>query len=173
MAYASVTTGYHAGGLTDSIPATAPQGNTYRPEHVTDYEAGLKGRCFDNRVQLNTDVFYYDYKDLQVGVLGSAFFPTTYNASKARLMGAELEGSWLITNDDRFVSFSTIYEDSKYIDYCVPSAYYTGTGPITTCPNVANRATTTAANLSNNVPKWAGNASYQHTFPSHRRVAVR
>jgi iron complex outermembrane recepter protein len=162
MAYASVTTGYHAGGLTDSIPATAPQGNTYKPEHVTDYEAGIKSRWLDNRLQLNSDVFYYDYTNLQVGVLAPPFFPTTFNAEKARLYGWELEGSWLITKDDLF-SFSTIYEDSKYLDYCVPSALYSGSGPITTCPNgelgynYANRP-------FSNVPKWAGNANFRHTF---------
>jgi iron complex outermembrane receptor protein len=163
MAYASVTTGYHAGGLTDSIPATAPQGNTYQPEHVTDYEAGLKGRWFDNRVQLNTDLFYYDYKNLQVGVLAPPFFPTTYNASKARLMGAEFEGSWLISADDLF-SFSTIYEDSRYLDYCVPSAFYTGSGPIVTCPD-GEQGYDYSNQPFSNVPKWAGNASYQHIFP--------
>jgi iron complex outermembrane receptor protein len=163
MAYASVTTGYHAGGLTDSIPATAPQGNTYRPEHVTDYEAGLKGRWFDNRVQLNTDVFYYDYKDLQVGVLAPPFFPTTYNANKARLMGAEFDGSWLISANDLF-SFSAIYEDSRYLDYCVPSAFYTGSGPIVTCPN-GEQGYDYSNQPFSNVPKWAGNVSYQHIFP--------
>jgi iron complex outermembrane receptor protein len=162
MAYASVTTGYHAGGLTDSIPAVAPQGNVYRPEHVTDYEAGIKGRWFDNRVELNSDVFYYDYKDLQVGVLAPPFFPTTYNADKARLMGWEMEGSWLITPAD-LVGFSTIYEDSKYIDYCVPSAFYNGSGPITTCPSGVPGYNYTDQPFAN-VPKWAGNFNYQHTF---------
>ncbi len=170
LGYVSVTTGYHAGGLTDSIPATAPQGNTYRPEHVTDYEAGIKGRWFDNRVQLNGDFFYYDYRDLQVGVLAPPFFPTTYNANKARLLGVELEGSWLVTRDD-LLNLSLIYEDSTYLDYCVPSGIYNGTGPITTCPsgelgyNYSNQAFT-------NVPKWAGTASFQHTFdlPNGARV---
>jgi iron complex outermembrane receptor protein len=162
LGYISVTTGYHAGGLTDSIPATAPQGNTYRPEHVTDYEAGIKGRYFDNRLQLNGDFFYYDYRDLQVGVLAPPFFPTTYNANKARLLGLELEGSWLASAADLF-NWSFIYEDSKYLDYCVPSAFYNGSGPISTCSsgepgyNYANQP-------FNNVPKWAGAASYQHTF---------
>ena len=162
LGYVSVTTGYHAGGLTDSIPASAPQGNTYRPEHVRDYEAGVKGRWFDNRVQLNGDVFYYDYRDLQVGVLAPPFFPTVYNANKARLMGVELEGTWLITAND-LAAFSTIYEDSTYLDYCVPSAFYNGSGPITTCSsgqqgyNYDNRS-------FSNVPKWAGTVSFQHTF---------
>jgi iron complex outermembrane receptor protein len=162
MGYASVTTGYHAGGLTDSIPAAAPQGNVYRPEHVKDYEAGLKGRWFDNRVQLSSDVFYYDYRDLQVGVLAPPFFPTTYNANKARLMGWELEGNWLITSDD-LAGISTIYEDSKYLDYCVPNAFYNGSGPITTCPS-GGTGYNYASQAFNNVPKWAGNLNYQHTF---------
>lgn len=163
LGYVSVTTGYHAGGLTDSIPAIAPQGNTYRPEHVKDYEAGIKGRWFDNRVQFNTDVFYYDYRDLQVGVTAPPFFPTTYNANKARLAGWETEGSWLITQYD-LVGFSTIYEDSKYLDYCVPSAYYIGNGAITLCPS-GELGYNYASQPFANVPRWAGTLNYQHTFP--------
>ena len=163
LGYVSVTTGYHAGGLTDSIPAVAPQGNTYRPEHVKDYEAGIKGRWFENRVQFNTDVFYYDYRDLQVGVTAPPFFPTTYNANKARLEGWETEGSWLITQYD-LLGFSTIYEDSKYLDYCVPSAYYLGNGAITTCPS-GELGYNYASQSFANVPKWAGTLNYQHTFP--------
>jgi iron complex outermembrane receptor protein len=162
MAYASVTTGYHAGGLTDSIPATAPQGNTYRPERLTDFEAGLKGRFFDNRLQINGDVFYYNYHDLQVGVLAPPFFPTTYNANRARLFGVELEGSWRATVDD-LLGFSVIYENSKYLDYCVPSAYYNGSVPITTCPSGVQGYNYDSLPFSN-VPRWAGNLSYQHTF---------
>ena len=130
---------------------------------MTDYEAGIKGRWFENRVQLNSDFFYYDYKDLQVGVLAPPFFPTTYNAKKARLMGLEFEGSWLISRDDLF-SFSAIYEDSKYLDYCVPSGSYTGTGPIVTCDNGQPGYDYTNQSFAN-VPRWAGNLSCQHTFP--------
>jgi iron complex outermembrane receptor protein len=162
LGYVSATTGYHAGGLTDSIPATAPQGNVYRPERVTDYEAGLKGRWFDNRVQVSSNVFYYDYKDLQVGVLAPPFFPTTYNAQKARLMGWETDASWLVTRND-LLGLSAIYEDSKYLEYCVPSAFYNGSGPITTCADGV-----TGYNYSNRpfggVPRWAGNLNYRHTF---------
>lgn len=162
MGYASVTTGYHAGGLTDSIPATAPQGNTYRPERVTDYEAGVKGRYFNNRLQVDGDVFYYDYRDLQVGATAPPFFPTVYNANKARLEGLELEGSWLMSASDLF-NWSAIYEDTAYLDYCVPAAYYLGSVPISTCPS--GEQGYNYANLPfSNVPKWAGSAGYQRTF---------
>ena len=171
MSYVSVTTGYHAGGLTDSIPAAAPQGNVYRPEHVKDYEAGLKGRWFDNRVQLNSDVFYYDYRDLQVGVLAPPFFPTTYNANKARLMGWELEGNWLITPED-LAGFSTIYEDSKYLDYCVPNAFYNGSGPITTCPS-GGTGYNYASQAFTNVPKWARQLELSAHLPCPGRRKAR
>jgi iron complex outermembrane recepter protein len=61
------------------------------------------------------------------------------------------------------LGLSTIYEESKYLDYCVPSAFYNGSGPITTCQD--GQAGYDYTNRPfNNVPKWAGNLSYQHTF---------
>ncbi len=162
LAFASVSTGYHAGGLIDTIPANAPTGNAYRPEHVTDYELGIKSRSLDGRLQINGDVFYYDYRDLQVGVIAPPFFPTTYNAHKARLYGAELQGTWLATSADR-LSVSAIYESAKYVDYCVPSAEFSGSIPVTICPDGQlgyDYSNTAFAN----VPRWAGTLGYRHIF---------
>jgi len=163
LGYLSATTGYHAGGLDDTVPATAAQGNVYSPEKVIDYEAGIKARWYDNRLQVNANIFYEDYTDMQVGVTSvQASLPGIYNADKARLMGAELSSSWLITKDD-LLRYSFIYEDSRYVSFCVPSALYTGSGPITQCAS-GQMGYNYSAFPFNYVPKWAGNLSYQHTF---------
>ncbi len=62
MTYAQVTTGYKSGGF--DTTATPPK--AYLPESVTAYELGIKNRFLENRLQLNADVYYYAYQNLQV-----------------------------------------------------------------------------------------------------------
>jgi hypothetical protein len=85
-------------------------------------------------------------------------------------MGAELDGTVLLSAVD-LVSVSVIYEDSKYLDYCVPSAFYTGSGPISTCPNGKPGYNYDQQPFSS-VPRWPGNASYEHIFELPNAGAV-
>ena len=78
MAYASVSTGYKAGGFADKVDscnyhlcaATGKPGEAtflpYGPETVTNFELGYKGRFLDNRLSLSATAFYMRYKDMQL-----------------------------------------------------------------------------------------------------------
>lgn len=112
LAYASVTTGFKAGGLNIGGNIT-PQ--AYSPEKVTNYELGLKTHFFDNRVRLYGDVFYMDYTNLQVTQL-SGTAEITNNAAKAKIYGTELEGEWRVTPQDRINGFLD-YLHASYSDY--------------------------------------------------------
>lgn len=85
LLYASVTTGFKAGGI-----ALGGCANTYDPEELTAYEAGLKTFFADRRVRLNVSAFYYEYENLQANIytVGGA---TVENASNATQYGAEIE----------------------------------------------------------------------------------
>jgi outer membrane receptor protein involved in Fe transport len=65
MAYASVSTGYRTGGVSETDPAIV----LYRPETNTSYEAGVRARIFDNSVSLNLTAFREIYRDMQVQFL--------------------------------------------------------------------------------------------------------
>ena len=70
--YASVSTGFKAGGFNDFSPATgsiAP----YKPEQLTAYEIGYKGQPLAG-VTFTSSAFYYDYSADQV--TGLTLFPT-------------------------------------------------------------------------------------------------
>ena len=57
----STKSGGFFNGITFSSAALAP----YKPEHLTDYEAGVKTSLFGRLLQLDGSVFYYDYGDYQ------------------------------------------------------------------------------------------------------------
>ena len=69
MLYADVATGYVPGGLNAGNPAlpTAPTqfAPTFDSETNTAYEIGSKNRFFENRLQLNGDVYLYNFRNYQ------------------------------------------------------------------------------------------------------------
>lgn len=122
LAYANVATGYKAGGYIDGNNANGD--NTYRPELLTSFEAGIKGRFMDNKLRLSAAVFSYDYKDLQVSYI--AFNPLingigtiTNNAAKAKNTGLELEGK-LAVSDSGTVNFALGLLNAKYSSFTLP-----------------------------------------------------
>lgn len=85
MLYASATRGFKSGILT--IGTLNPPVN---PELIWSYEAGVKSTLLDNRLSVNSAVFYSDFKDLQVNrIEGNSI--TTLNAASAEIKGVELE----------------------------------------------------------------------------------
>ena len=123
LAYASVATGYKAGGYVDGNNSNAD--NTYRPELLTSFEAGLKGRFLDNKLRLSAAVFSYDYKDLQVSYIAinpaanNSIGTITKNADRARNIGLELEGK-LAVSDSGTVNFGLGLLNAKYSSFILP-----------------------------------------------------
>ena len=62
LLYASIETGYRAGGFNPDA--------AYGPETITAYTIGSKNRFLDNRLQLNIEGFYWEYNDQQLSFLG-------------------------------------------------------------------------------------------------------
>ena len=122
LGYAHVATGYKAGGYFDGNNATGD--NTYRPELLTSFEAGIKGKFLDNRLRVSAAVFSYDYKDLQVSYvainpLTNSAGTITTNAAKATNKGLELEGKFAVT-DSGTLNFALGFLDAKYKSFIFP-----------------------------------------------------
>ena len=86
MGYLAVSRGFQSGGWNLQTPQVAPFG----PETLDDFEAGVKFADRAQRVRANLNVFYYDYRDVQVSAitpLGNA----TVNAASAEAYGLELQ----------------------------------------------------------------------------------
>jgi len=103
---ATATKGYRTGFAETVIGSTII--NTVAPEFMWAYELAYRSRWLDNRLQLNGNIFYYDYKNQQVAVDNPAAVGSTItaNAGKSHLYGAEIEGRWLVV--EGFTVFSSI-----------------------------------------------------------------
>jgi len=87
--------GVKSGGF-NTAATTLSALNVVQPEQLNDYEIGTKTSWFGKRLIANADGFYYDYRDIQVNVVGP--LPPTntavsyiQNAQAARVFGGEFE----------------------------------------------------------------------------------
>ena len=98
MVYVSASRGFKSGGFNGRANSTIDTKTAeYDPETVWTYEAGLKWRSADNRLQANVAAFHSDYNDFQARVsevidptsaTPSFSFPVI-NAAKLRMEGLE------------------------------------------------------------------------------------
>lgn len=166
MLYASVETGYRSGGF-----SAATGFETYDPEFITAYTIGSKNRFFGNRVQLNVEGFWWEYKDQQVSSvrpdLAGRITNITQNIGQSRIRGVEVEAQVLVTPT------TLISADVQYLDSRNKSFTYvnqnTGVPPLTGCvatlDAAANRYNVDCAGKPGyNSPKWTLNLAAQQTI---------
>lgn len=108
--YGTYSEGYKAGGLNASACD-----NPYKPEQLTAYEIGYKGRFLDRRLTFDVSGFYYDYTDLQISeVIGLQAL--VENAAAARIEGVEFASDY--TPDNHFVfDGSLTLLDATYLKF--------------------------------------------------------
>ena len=86
-------------------------GNPYEvePETLWAYEASYRSKWFDDRLEFNANVFYYEYDDLQIAVEDPNPLnrqSITRNAGKAHAYGGELELRARVTQE--FTTFASV-----------------------------------------------------------------
>ncbi len=148
MAYASAATGFKSGGFNGRAQSV----NTFLSfdqEKAITYEAGVKSRLFDRRVQLNAALFQTDYKNIQTTLnlpdpVTGVTINVVGNPAGARIRGAELEGLALV-GDGLTLDFSATYLDNKY-------------------RNIVAGADIDAADKLPDTPKWAVNLGGEYRF---------
>lgn len=96
---ATVQRGYRAGGAGQSLLSATRY--SYDPEYTWNYEAALRTRWFDNRLEVNVNAFHVDWTDQQVinRIGGSAFDATIVNAGSSESNGAEIEARLRLTDE--------------------------------------------------------------------------
>jgi len=153
LTYASVSTGFKSGGLSDG-------GRRHRPEELTNYEVGLKSTLAGGALVLNAAAFYMDYKDLQVSAVerlpsGQQQLVTS-NAAAATIKGVELEFAWRLTPNDRLSGFAS-WLDAEYDEFRTIDTTYFDAG------NLGNTVDLAGQKLRH-APEFSVTAIYEHDF---------
>jgi len=126
MLYVSASTGFKSGGFPDGLGV-----ESLDEETIDALEFGAKTTLLDGRMTLNTSIFHYDYKDMQVNALDpNTLFNTARNAGSASIQGLELEMSALPLESLQFdvgLSFlDTEFDEFIVDDPRVPSGNLEG-----------------------------------------------
>lgn len=179
MLYATASTGFKAGGLTQT---TSPD-NVYQPEKVLAYELGSRNRFFDDTLQVNLELFRWTYRDQQNSLLtfddtGSVNF-LTVNAGNATLYGFNVDGVDKLTHHDT-LHLSAEYNHSRYSDFIlqVPSVLFnpasSGCRDVGTVPGpILPLAQVDCAGYElPHAPEWTGLADYSHDFDLSNGSAI-
>jgi outer membrane receptor protein involved in Fe transport len=126
MAYAMYSEGFRPGGVNPPVPssgqcqqALADLGLTqspltYEQDTVESYEIGNKVRILDGRVQLNSALFYIDWKEMQYSQAVACGFSYLNNAGSAVSKGAELQANGRFGNFAFTVNVS--YNQAAYAE---------------------------------------------------------
>ncbi len=152
MAYATVATGFKAGGFYNDVTGA----NSYKPEKLTAYTAGIKNRFLNNNLQINLEAFFWDYTDKQETYLGplsinpESVLLITANAASAEIYGAELT-TMLKLSDNDVLSGDATYTHARYGFFEKPGFPF---GIVNNTGKPLMRA-----------PDWAGRVSYERTQP--------
>lgn len=89
---ATISKGYRP-GYSELIIGTTDI-NTVRPESLWAYELAYRSKWLEDRLQVNGNVFYYDYTNQQVPIEFDPRFPAqtiSLNAAESHSYGAEIE----------------------------------------------------------------------------------
>ncbi len=121
MIYATASTGFESGGVNDTggspdIP------NSYAPQKVRAYEAGVKNSFLGGMVQTDLAIFYNRFSNLQINVYTPrvSYFGS---AGKARSYGAELAVRTL-PFEGLHVDGTAAYLNAKYTSYVSGNPFY-------------------------------------------------
>ena len=127
LLYAATQTGYQPGTF-NAYASTPKVGNGVDPATLIAYTAGIKSREWGDRLQVNDEIFYYDYR----GLFSSAYNTVlnsnqTFNAQKTEISGDQLDVVFRPDNDDG-VNVSVGYLHARSIRFELPdgSANYDG-----------------------------------------------
>lgn len=118
MAYVSATTGFKAGGFD-------ARGNNidsweFKEEKAKSYEAGIKSSLLDNTLEVNLSLYRTDYDNLQISQFDGTLGFNVGNAKKTTVQGVELDGRWLIMDNDSgslSMNYALAYLDHEFKDF--------------------------------------------------------
>jgi len=146
MAYLRVASGFRPGGPNVGVPPGLGAPLTFDADKLVSYELGLKSLMLDKRMSVDVDVFFIDWRKIQLAETAGGF-SFLGNGGKARSKG--VEANWRFTP----VAGLTVWANATYTDAELtadtpPGGVYGYKGD--TLPYV---------------PKWNANLGVDYNFP--------
>lgn len=109
--YAKAATGFKAGGFNSFALSADPAEAEYEEEKATSGEFGTKMKLFGGAAELNTALFYTDFKDLQTALFTGSTSFIVQNAAEATSKGIELDGRWQLSDN------AQLFGSLAYVDF--------------------------------------------------------
>lgn len=120
MAYAQFQTGYQPATFNE-VANLPGRSNLVKAGKLKSVSGGIKTRWFNNTLQINDEVFYSVYNDLQTQAYdASALYNPIFNAKKVTIPGNQLDILWQPTKSDR-VNLSVSYIKYRNKNFVEPN----------------------------------------------------
>lgn len=120
-AYFTIANGFLSGGISDTVNVLDRRIYEYDPEKVWNYELGFKMDAWDNKLRLNTALFYTDYTDRQLTTI--RINPDTgridgalINADSSSIAGLEVEAI-VIPLQNLQITANVTFNDGQIDEY--------------------------------------------------------
>jgi len=156
--YASISEGFKGGGF-NIRAGSIEEISEYAPETVIAYEMGIKSKWLDNRIRLNTAIFYNDYEDLQL----SYNVPSAYdilvvvgNVASASVKGFEMELDAILT-ENLLINLGVGYLDDQIEE--IDPDLADDVNRVTRLPIISK------ATQIPKTPEWSSSLGVQYTVP--------
>jgi len=108
-------TGFQTGTF-NALPDTAAFSNEVKPEELKSYTVGIKSRWFDDRLQINDEIYYYDFHNLIIQSYDiSAPYNLIFNGNKVAIKGNQLDILTRVFTDDQ-ANLNIAYSHARNID---------------------------------------------------------
>ena len=112
MLYAVAQTGFQPGTY-NALPSTRIFSNAVKPEELKSYTAGIKTRWFDDRLQINNEIYYYDFHNLIIQAYNISLpYNLIFNGDKIKIKGDQLDVLAKVFTDDQ-VNFNVGYSHAR------------------------------------------------------------
>ncbi len=90
--YFTASKGFRLGGPNRPLPSFCPSTpSSYNADSLWNYEVGVKSRQLDDKLSIAADLFYIDWKNIQVDINLPCTFDYYTNAGAAKSYGSEVE----------------------------------------------------------------------------------
>ncbi|MBN7795707.1 TonB-dependent receptor [Parahaliea mediterranea] len=166
--WAKVGTGFRAPTIQGRDVAFGAAPSVADSETITSFEVGYKAELANNRLRLNTALFYYEVEDMQFTAVGGAGnLIQLVNADQGTGQGAELDVEWMVT-DNLQLTFGAAYADTEIEDSGLRVAPCGSRACTPTDPSAGGGFVFVDGNPFPNAPETTFNFTVSYTVPVGR-----